>query len=606
MSSLEGGEAGAQKEKIIICVRTYVFVYTSPVNNLSMHLKRAHVMSAGHERTLEKHQSTWSNRNPENKGAIAFRVIFNLKVKRAATMMAFLRHLYSNLSLCVITLSFFRFVSSEESFFEFSSGAKEYDEAYKLAMTEVERNIENGVFIAGAGWTQLWTRDTSYAVELGAGLLNPEMSKQSLQKSIQRDQEFGEVWLQDQCGHFGGWPNLSDAIVGVRGAWSIYLTTGDTEWLAWAYTITKSSLARAERDVFDSSSGLFLGCSSFMESNSGYPEKYRGNGKLVGKTKALSTNLLHYAGYKLGAEMAKQLGTPQAEVQQLEDKGKALRDKIRSRLWSSENGYYSYVEDENDKLLQQMEGLGESLALLDDFETDPQRINSIFASTHRTRRGLPCLWPQFKLTIEGIFDYYHNGRIWPFVQGYWGLAAARHQQLDVFAEELANMVWLSQQGNTFAEFYELDGKFPEERARQLWSDTGFLSMIFHGLFGMNFQPNGIKFAPLKPASVFAETISLEGVKYRGMVLNINVSGSGVEIASFEVDGSARLLLTLLMKYRPFLLWIAKIKSHGPRLSRLPGSYSWGWRYEVPCCVAFAGKNLTATTATIKSRPSSFF
>jgi hypothetical protein len=61
-------------------------------------------------------------------------------------------------------------------------------------------------------------------------------------------------------------------------------------------------------------------------------------------------------------------------------------------------------------------------------------------------------------------------------------------------------------------------------------------MIFHGLFGMNFQPNGIKFAPLKPASVFAETISLEGVKYRGMVLNINVSGSGVEIASFEVDG----------------------------------------------------------------------
>ena len=248
-------------------------------------------------------------------------------------------------------------------------------------------------------------------MELGAGLLNPDMSKQSLKKSIQRDREFGEVWLQDQCGHFGGWPNLSDAIVGVRGAWSIYLTTGDTEWLAWAYNITKNSLLRAERDVYDSSSGLFLGCSSFMESNSGYPEKYRGNGKLVGKTKALSTNLLHYAGYKLGAEMAKQLSKPQAEVQQLETKGNALRDKIRSRLWLPENGYYSYVEDENNELLQQMEGLGESLALLDDFETDKQRINSIFASTHRTKRGLPCLWPQFKLTVAGIFDYYHNGRI---------------------------------------------------------------------------------------------------------------------------------------------------------------------------------------------------
>ena len=35
------------------------------------------------------------------------------------------------------------------------------------------------------------------------------------------------AWLQDKCGHFGGWPNLSDAIVGTRGAWSLYLVDGD-------------------------------------------------------------------------------------------------------------------------------------------------------------------------------------------------------------------------------------------------------------------------------------------------------------------------------------------------------------------------------------------
>lgn len=204
--------------------------------------------------------------------------------------------------------------------------------------------------------------------------------------------------------------------MGVRGAWTIYLVTGDKEWLTWSYDITKRSLARAERDVFDESTGLFLGCSSFMESNSGYPEKYRNRGHLVGKTKALSTNLLYYAGYNFGAKMGELLGKPDSEVQELRKKGNKLRDTIRSRLWSTEHGYYSYVEDENNKLLPQMEGLGESLALFDDFETDPDRINSIFEYTHRTERGLPCLWPRFKNTVAGIFDYYHNGRLWPFVQ----------------------------------------------------------------------------------------------------------------------------------------------------------------------------------------------
>jgi hypothetical protein len=42
------------------------------------------------------------------------------------------------------------------------------------------------------------------------------------------------------------------------------------------------------------------------------------------------------------------------------------------------------------------------------------------------------------------------------VHGYWGLAAAQHSQIKVFTEELHNLVWLSQQGNTFAKFYELD------------------------------------------------------------------------------------------------------------------------------------------------------
>ena len=89
-----------------------------------------------------------------------------------------------------------------------------------------------------------------------------------------------------------------------------------------------------------------------------------------------------------------------------------------------------------------------------------------------TKHGIPSLWPQFTYTNDNecssklIACYYHNGRLWPFVMGYWGMAAARHGQVDVFAEEMQNLVWLSQRNHTFAEFYELDGTFPQEKRRR--------------------------------------------------------------------------------------------------------------------------------------------
>ena len=83
--------------------------------------------------------------------------------------------------------------------------------------------------MAGSGWVRLWTRDTSYASELGAAFLHPQIVMKSLMDSVEVWKDGKKVWLQDTCSHFGGWPILSDAIVGVRGAWPLYLVTGDKE-----------------------------------------------------------------------------------------------------------------------------------------------------------------------------------------------------------------------------------------------------------------------------------------------------------------------------------------------------------------------------------------
>ncbi len=82
----------------------------------------------------------------------------------------------------------------------------------------------------------------------------------------------------------------------------------DRDLLRPTYERTVNSLKRAERDAFFRNEGLFGGCSTFMESNSGYPKKYAMNGPMVAKTMALSTNLLYYRGYVIAARLARLLG----------------------------------------------------------------------------------------------------------------------------------------------------------------------------------------------------------------------------------------------------------------------------------------------------------
>jgi len=59
-------------------------------------------------------------------------------------------------------------------------------------------------------------------------------------------------------------------------------------------------------------------------------------------------------------------------------------------------------------------------------------------------------------------------------------------------------------------------------------------MIYHGLFGMNFEPDGIRFAPVMPAGY--TQLSLSDVRYREARLQITVRGSGTEIREFKLDG----------------------------------------------------------------------
>ena len=418
--------------------------------------------------------------------------------------------------------------------FTFDCGQAQYNEAYQKARRVIQADIRDGKFMAGKQWAQVWTRDSSYSTDLSLNLLQPALCQSTLLGIKEDVADFGECWAQDKCGHFAGWPNLTDAIVGATGAWSLYLVTGDEPSLKVFYKRTVNSLKRAEKDAQQADTGLFAGCSSFMESDSAYPAKYANHGEMLAKTVALSTTALYYQGYIVAGKMADKLGD---NGQPYRVKAKALKKAINKYFWQEDKGYYGYFLDENKKLIPAMEGLGEALCIQFGI-AEPQQARRILRSTPTTPFGFPCLWPQWPEYMNyhtGDAMYHHNGMIWPFVQGYWARSAAQLGDVATFQTELEKLVKLSRKNDTFQEFYHPEDAQPDGSPDQLWSASGYLSMILHGLLGISFEEKGIRFKPVVPAQ-FSQ-ITLQEMQYRQSVLNLNVIGHGTRVAGFKLDGN---------------------------------------------------------------------
>lgn len=399
------------------------------------------------------------------------------------------------------------------------SGQTSYDRAYAKAV----RDVSGGTLVAGESWPTVWVRDAAYAVDLGCGLLHPELSRDTMRGLVGA----GTVWPQDRSAHFGGWPRQTDAIVGTVGAWACFVATGDRDFLAWSHEVTRASLARAEREVFDGH--LFRGCASFMESNSGYPPRFAFRGRAVGATKALSTNVLYYRGYTLAARSAKLLGEDPAPF---EERAEALKKAINARLWCQDRGWYAYYED--DRPSDRWEGLGNALAVLWGVADDEQ-TKAVFENV--TAGPLPCLGPRYPLWTPRLLRdeyFYHNGMVWPFVQGYWAWAAATRGEVDVFAAELASLTTLAARAPTFHEFYRPDTGRPGGSARQLWSAAGYLAMVHYGLIGLSVDTDEIRFRPVVPAAF--SRLRLSGLILRDLTLDVTITGAGTLVTSFAVDG----------------------------------------------------------------------
>ena len=400
------------------------------------------------------------------------------------------------------------------------------DALFNLSLEEAHLNIEpDSTLRTGAKWGGVWTRDVSFSTLLAFAYIEPAVAKNSLMKKVKR----GRI-IQD-TGSSGAWPVSSDRTTWALAAWEIYKVTGDKAWLKTAYEVIKNTLADDEKTIRSVKTGMNKGESSFLDWREQTYPKWMSNTDIF-MSENLGTNAVHYRANIILAEMAKILGQPGNEYLKRAEEIKAGMNKY---LWMADKGYYGqYLYGHSFmNLSPRFEALGEALTVLFDV-ADPEKAKSVLENSPVTAFGTTCIYPQ----IPGIPPY-HNNAVWPFVQSFWNLAAAKTGNEAALLHGLAciyrpGALFLTNYENFVAQNGDYMGT-EINSDRMLWSMAGNIAMVHRLFIGINFEPDGIHFKPVIP-EVYGGIRTLSNFSYRKAKLNIIVSGYGNQIASFSIDG----------------------------------------------------------------------
>ena len=469
------------------------------------------------------------------------------------------------------------------------SGNLAFDALFALAGAEMKQNsvshIRDGNYNGGASiacdcfqtgekWHYVWTRDLSYAADLGLAMLDPQRVRNSLEfklspwrTGVPRARQVagsadGLQIIQD-TGSGGSWPVSTDRVSWAFGAAQVLNTLPPDQRKVFAARALRALINTIENDrlaAFDGPTGLYTGEQSFLDwREQSYAAWIVGDLASMASSKALSTNVGHYKALTLAASLAREQGD-RVRARRFSSWARALKTAINEQLWLDDANMYSSLTAPHfdGAPLHKFDWLGQSLAIITGVAS-PERARKILAHYPHGPMGAPVIYPQQR----GV-PVYHNRAIWPFVTAYGLRAAAMSGNTSVAdaaygtlmraaalnLSNMENLEWLSGQPLLLDEKQpSLIGPVINSR-RQLWSVGAYLGMVIGDVFGVSTTTGGIALRPFITAALRrdtfagAEVISLNALRLHGKRLSVRIHlppASGAEgyysVASIELDGA---------------------------------------------------------------------
>jgi hypothetical protein len=454
------------------------------------------------------------------------------------------------------------------------SGNLAFDALFALAGSEMRQNavgqIRDGNYNGGAPipcdcfetgekWHYVWTRDLSYAADLGLALLDPARVRNSLdfklsgyRKDVQglknaAPQVAGSadgLQVVQDTGSGGSWPVSTDRLTWAFAAEETLRHLPAAERAAFAQRALAALANTIENDriaAFDPLDGLYTGEQSFLDwRDQSYAAWIPGDLASMSSAKALSTNVVHYQALRFTAKLAREAGDAEnsARAARYDSWASDLKQAINARLWLQDEGMYSSLTAGHldGAPLHKFDWLGQALAIVTGV-ADAAQARSILSRYPHGPMGAPVIWPQ----QPGV-PVYHNRALWPFVTGY-GLKAAAFAGNAAVADaayeslmrgaalnmsNMENLEWLSGQPLL------LDEKNPSligpviNSRRQLWSAGAYLGMVIEQVFGVSATDEGIALRPFMTTTLRRETFkgtdqaALHNLRLRGQRMSVRL------------------------------------------------------------------------------------
>lgn len=406
---------------------------------------------------------------------------------------------------------------------------KALDRAYRIAVGDVYSNItmfksesdncpvreKKPCLLAGLDYSDTWVRDSSINVYNAFGLIEPEIAKNTLMSCTNLVNGELTIGQNNQYWDFVIWS------MGVERYFEYY---EDAEFMEFAYTALKNTMDKFETVDFDSKLGLFRGPAVYGDGIAAYPDKFadkiEGSGcsGILGwfdysdtddkyiPMYSLSTNCVFYKAYTVLDKLAGKLGKEQNEYR---NNAVGLKKAINQNFWNEEKQTFDYLAHECDY----QEGLGLAFVILFDIADEDKR-ECVYKNVIETPNGIACVEPSFERYLKLGGYGRHSGTVWPFIQEFWALAKLHGQKYDGFEVDLRLNTERTNRDVQMYEIYHPLTGLPygglqvhddtgiisewESLNRQTWSATGFLSMIYYGLLGLETDDENVIFKPYIP------------------------------------------------------------------------------------------------------------
>jgi hypothetical protein len=407
-------------------------------------------------------------------------------------------------------------------------------------------------FETGEKWNYVWTRDLSYAANLGLAQFDVNRVIKSMEFKISDFREGvaipenipkGSLQVIQDTGSGGSWPVSTDRVTWSLAASSVLNNlSGEARdaFATKAYAALRGTIEADRLAAYDSKMGLYGGEQSYLDwRTQTYAPWIVNNLSRMSESKALSTNIVHYHALKLAASLAKTKNDSENADKYLAWANE-LAERINATFWLEDVGLYATITSsaEDPSSVYKYDLLGNSLAILSGV-ADTRKAQRIIESYPNTPMGMPVYYPQ-----QPNVYVYHNRSMWPFVTAYAIKAAIRAKNDKVAVNNIRSLVrgsalHLSNMENlewlTGKSFYD-DGPAINSR-RQLWSVGAYLGVVTESIFGVEVVEDGLEIKPFLTPEIIqllggGKSAFLSNYRYKDHLIDIQldlpaVSGTGI-------------------------------------------------------------------------------